>query len=188
MRHFYIRENPISKFLFGSTKMAWFWLIVRVYVGWQWLEAGWGKLHSPAWVGDSAGAALTGFVKGALAKTAGEHPDVQGWYAAFLESVVLPNASTWSHTVAWGEVLVGVALVIGALTGIAAFFGLFMNLNFLLAGTVSVNPTLFFLSIGLVLAWKVAGFFGVDYYLLWLLGVPWRPGRAFDARREEGAI
>ncbi len=123
MKYIHIDENPFSRFLFSSTKMAWLWLIVRVYVGWQWLEAGWEKIHNAAWVGPSAGAALSGFVKGALAKTAGAHPDVQGWYASFLQNMVLPHASAWAHAVAWGEVLVGVALVIGALTGIAAFFG-----------------------------------------------------------------
>jgi thiosulfate dehydrogenase [quinone] large subunit len=59
------------------------------------------------------------------------------------------------------------------LTGIAAFFGVFMNLNYLLAGTVSVNPVLGFLGIFLVLAWRVAGYYGVDRYLLPLLGTPW---------------
>jgi thiosulfate dehydrogenase (quinone) large subunit len=183
MKHFNIPENPVSKFLFSNTKMAWFWLLVRVYVGWQWLDAGWSKIHNPAWVGDGAGQALGGFIKGALEKTGGAHPDVQGWYAAFLQNVVVPNAQSWSYVVAWGELLVGLALILGALVGIAAFFGLFMNLNFLLAGTVSTNPILFVLAIGLVLAWRVAGHYGADRFLLPLLGVPWKPGEAFHHQK-----
>lgn len=175
MIHRVIEDSPLGKFLFDDSKASWFWLIVRVYVGWQWLEAGWSKIHSSAWVGPDAGSAITGFINGALQKTAGAHPDVQGWYAYFLQNVVLPHASTWSHVVAYGEVLVGIALIIGMFTGIVAFFGLFMNLNYLLAGTVSVNPILFTLSIGLILAWKVAGYIGVDHYLLPILGTPWRP-------------
>ena len=35
-----VPEPPIARFLFADTRMAWFWLIVRVYVGWQWLVAG----------------------------------------------------------------------------------------------------------------------------------------------------
>ncbi len=185
MKHYYIRENPLSKFLFSSTKMAWFWAIVRIYVGWQWLEAGWEKLHDAAWVGSSSGAALTGFIKGALAKTAGPHPDVQGWYADFLQGSVLSHAATWAHVVSWGETLVGVALIIGALTGIAAFFGLFMNLNFLLAGTVSINPILFVLTLGVILAWRVAGYLGADYYLLPLLGTPWKRGEFLNHREPQ---
>ncbi len=175
-------EAPVAKFIFGNTKMAWFWLIARAYVGWQWLEAGWDKYNSTSWVGDSAGGAVSGFVKGALAKTTGLHPDVQGWYATFLENVVLPNASFWSHLITYGEILVGVALIIGLFTGIAAFFGLFMNLNFLLAGTVSVNPILFTLSIGILLAWKIAGYIGVDRYLLPALGTFWQPGKIFQGK------
>ena len=176
----YIDEAPIARFLFANKKTAWFWAVVRIYVGWEWLLAGWEKVHDAAWVGAGAGQALGGFLQGALAKTAGSHPDVQNWYAAFLQGVVVPHAALWSHVVAYGELLVGVGLIIGALTGIAAFFGLFMNLNYLLAGTVSVNPALFALSIGLILAWRVAGFWGADRWLLPLLGTPWDKGPAFD--------
>ncbi len=140
-----------------------------------WLEAGWGKLHNPAWVGSSAGKAISGFVQGALEKTAGLHPDVQGWYATFLENTVLAHPVLWSHLIAWGEFLVGVGLIAGCFVGIAAFFGLFMNLNFLLAGTVSMNPIMFTLSIGLILAWRIAGYYGADYFALPLLRKYLRP-------------
>lgn len=154
--------------------MAPLWLAVRLYVGWAWLSAGLGKIVNPKWVGDEAGTALAGFINGALAKTAGAHPDVSGWYADFLQNMVLPYVGTWAHLVAWGEVLVGGALIIGLFTGISAFVGLFMNMNFMLAGALSINPILFALSILLVLAWRVAGYWGVDKYLLPKLGVPWR--------------
>lgn len=170
------QDPPVVRFVFGSTKTAWFWLVIRLYVGWAWLEAGWGKIHNAAWVGDKAGAALTGFVQGALAKTAGPHPDVQSWYAWFLTHAVLPNAPAWGYVVAWGEFAVGIGLLVGVLTGVAAFFGAFMNLNFLMAGTVSVNPVLGVMALGLVMAWKVAGYIGIDRWLLPLLGTPWRPG------------
>ena len=32
---FYIPEPALARFLFGDTRMAWFWLIVRLYVGYQ---------------------------------------------------------------------------------------------------------------------------------------------------------
>jgi thiosulfate dehydrogenase [quinone] large subunit len=59
-----------------------------------------------------------------------------------------------------------------------------MNMSFLLAGSASVNPVLFTLAVGLILGWKVAGYYGVDRYLLPLLGTPWRPGhiQGRDAR------
>jgi len=179
-----IEEPRIAKFVLQNPAFAWFWLIIRVYAGWQWLEAGWSKIHSPAWVGSGAGSALSGFVQGALAKTAGAHPDVQGWYGWFLNHAVLPHAAFWSHLVAYGELLVGIALIIGLFTGIAAFFGLFMNFNYLLAGTVSTNPILFILALGLVLAWRVAGYIGLDYWALPALGTPWHAGVLTGAKQQ----
>jgi thiosulfate dehydrogenase [quinone] large subunit len=176
MNHHIIEEPKFAQFVLQNPKFAWFWLIVRVYVGWQWLEAGWEKIHSVSWVGQNAGVALTGFLNGSIAKVGGAHPDVQSWYGWFLQNVVLPHASLWSYFVAYGEFLVGVALILGFLTGIAAFFGFFMNLNYILAGTVSTNPILFVLALGLILAWRVAGFLGLDYWLLPALGTPWHPG------------
>lgn len=126
------------------------------------------------WVFSSTdGAAIKGFVAGALTKSTGAHPSVQNWYAWFLQNLVEPYAAFWAYVVTFGEVLVGVGLIVGALTGVAAFFGLVMNLNYLLAGTVSTNPILGGLAILIVLAWRVAGYYGVDRYLLPYLGTPW---------------
>ena len=170
-----IGEPPISQFLFADTRMAWFWLIVRVYVGYQWVLAGYEKLISPAWTGDKIGTGLGGFVAGALQKTTGDYPSVAGWYASFLQSVVVPNINVWSWAITLGEIAVGLGLIFGVLTGIAAFFGGFMNANFLFSGTVSVNPLLFILATWLVLAWRIAGYVGVDHWLLPALGVPGEP-------------
>ncbi len=131
--------------------------------------------------GETSGTALKGFVAGALAKSSGAHPSVQGWYASFLQNVVLPNAGVWSFLITWGEVAVGLGLLVGALTGIAAGFGVLMNLNYLLAGTVSINPVLGVMGLFLVLAWRVAGLIGLDRWLLPLLGLPWKPGTVFQS-------
>lgn len=79
------------------------------------------------------------------------------WYAWFLQHVALIDPKLWSYLISWGEFLVGIALILGIFTGIAAFFGSFMNVNYLLAGTVSANPILFVIATWLVLAWKTAG-------------------------------
>ena len=169
-------EPRISRLLFGDTRMAWLWLVIRVYVGWQWMFAGLEKLGSPAWVGAKAGVALGGFLKGSLSQMAGPHANVQGWYGAFLQGVVVPHVAVFSYIVSIGELSVGLALILGVLTGIAAFFGCFMNMNYLLAGAVSINPVLFLLSLFLILAWRVAGWYGFDHWLLPLFGTPWQPG------------
>lgn len=166
MTHYTLDQSWFPNFFFADRASAPLWFVVRLYVGYEWLIAGLDKVMNPAWFGSGAGAAMQGFVQGALAKTVGAHPDVQMWYAGFLKSTVLPHLVSWSNAIAVGEVLVGIGLIVGCVTGIAAFFGLFMNLNFMLAGTVSVNPILFTLSIFLILAWRVAGYWGVDKYVL----------------------
>ena len=175
-------DPPYARALLNDVHWAWIWLILRLYLGYEWVMAGWEKLNSAVWTGAQAGTALTGFVKGALTKATGAHPDVQGGYAWFLQNIVLPNAAVWSRAVAWGEFLVGVALVLGIFTGIAAFFGGFMNANYLLAGTVSTNPILFIIAAGIILAWKTAGWWGLDRWVLPALGTPWRPGTLFTKR------
>ena len=128
------------------------------------------------WSRRQCGAAITGFVNGALAKTDGAQPDVQAWYAVFLKSVVLPNAQLWSYLVTFGEVLVGIACILALFTGIAAFFGSIMNLNYLLAGTVSTNPVLFVIATLLVLAWKYCGLVGPRPLGVACLGYPLASG------------
>ena len=171
-------EPAIARFFLATSGAAAMWFVVRMNVGAQWFLAGWEKVQDPTW--GASGKALTGFVNGALAKASGAHPSVQGWYADFLRNVVLPTAGVWSFLITWGEVAVGLGLLVGALTGIAAGFGVLMNLNYLMAGTVSINPVLGVLGLFLVLGWRVAGLIGLDRWLLPLLGLPWKPGTAFQ--------
>lgn len=175
-------EPAIARFFLATSGAAALWFVVRMNVGAQWFLAGWEKVQDPAW--GSSGTAITGFVNTALAKSTGAHPSVQGWYANFLQNFVLPNAGVWSFLITWGEVAVGLGLLVGALTGIAAGFGVLMNLNYLLAGTVSVNPILGVMGLFLILAWRVAGLIGLDRWLLPLLGLPWKPGTVFTQSRE----
>ncbi|MHB8891722.1 MAG: DoxX family protein [Candidatus Limnocylindrales bacterium] len=178
-----LREPAFVRFLFHDARAAWIWLVVRLYLGYEWISAGWGKVTDPTWTGATSGSALTGFVNGAIGKATGAHPAVQGWYADLLKGWVVPNSALFAHVVAYGELLVGLALIMGALTGIAAFFGIVMNANYLLAGAVSTNPILALLAIFIVLAWRNAGWIGLDRWLLPLIGTPWQPGWLPAARR-----
>lgn len=141
-----------------SKQASWIWLVLRLYVGYQWLEAGWGKLTGPKPFDAS------GFLKGAIAKATGDHPAVQSWYAAFLKGFALPNVGLFNFLIPWGEFLVGLALIAGFATLFAAFMGVFMNLNFMLAGTTSTNPILFTLGIFILIGGPYAGYLGVDYW------------------------
>ena len=173
-------EPPISKFFFADTRLSWIWLVARLYIAWQWLQAGYEKVINPVWVGPHAGGAVAGFAMGAMKKAWGAHPDVSGWYAAWLKGVVIPNAGFFSHMVAFGEFAVGVCLLLGLFTGIAAFLGATMNMNYLFAGTVSINPIMVLIQLFLILAWRVAGWIGLDRWVLPMLGTPWKPGSFFS--------
>ncbi len=177
-----IEESPAARILFGDVRLSWIWLILRLYAGYEWFMAGYEKVINPAWVGAKAGTAMTGFINGALSQTTGAHPNVQTWYAWFLQHLVLPGIVFWSYLVSFGELLVGIALILGIFTGIAAFFGGFMNVNYLMAGAVSTNPILFVVATWLVLAWRTAGWIGLDRWILPTLGTPWRPGRIFQVK------
>lgn len=160
--------------LFEQVNLSWIWVIVRVYLGYQWIQAGIHKVEDPAWT--QTGAALKGFWTNIVKiPEKGKPPITYDWYRSFIAYLLDRNAYSWfGPLVAYGEVLVGVALVVGALTGFAAFAGAFMNMNFMLAGSASSNPVLFVLAVLLILSWKVAGYWGVDRWLLPLIGTPWR--------------
>lgn len=107
---------------------------------------------------------------------AGLTPDPFDWFRNFLQFLIDTESHVWfGKLIAIGETAVGVALILGAFVGIAAFFGATMNFSFLLAGTTSTNPVLFLFAVLLILAWKTAGYIGLDRFLLPLLGTPWQP-------------
>jgi thiosulfate dehydrogenase (quinone) large subunit len=172
-------EPAIAKFYLGSTGAAELWFVLRMNVGAQWLLAGYDKLFGSESAGWATGKGLAGFVAFALKGASGTNPSVQGWYANFLQYWVLPHASLFAFLVSWGEFAVGLGVLVGALTGIAAGFGILMNLNYLLSGVVSINPVLGMFGLFLVFAWRVAGYIGLDYWLLPAIGMPWKPGRIF---------
>lgn len=153
-------------FISSDTRLAWVWLIARVYVGWIWLEAGLEKFSNPAWNGENAGTAITGFLNGALKLASGDHPAVLSWYATLIRQIALPNAELLSYIVTYGEIVIGVSLILGFLTAKAAGFGALMNLNFMLAGSAGLNPVMFIIQILLIVAWRTSGWLGLDRWVL----------------------
>ena len=206
----YFEEPPIARRVFASTAFAWLWLLLRLYLGWEWLVSGWGKTFggSITWQfwnwGDDAysltgtancgwirsctvdgqvvprGAAVQGFAAGAVENAKGPHPDVAySWYVDFLEWVRDHGYKFLGPAVAITEVVVGVLLIIGLFTGIAAFVGMLMNFSYIFAGTAGVNPLFIIISLILIMAWRVAGWYGLDRVVLPGLGTPWQPGSVF---------
>lgn len=174
-------EAPVSNALFNDTRWSWIWVIVRLYVGYTWLSSGIGKFGNPAWM--QTGEAIKGYWTRAVAIPAAPAQPLitYDWYRSFLQSLLDGGSYVWfSKLIVFGEILIGLGLILGIFTGIAAFFGAFMNWNFLLAGTVSIIPVLLPLQILLMLAWKTAGWWGLDRWALTTLGTPWQPGRGLS--------
>jgi thiosulfate dehydrogenase [quinone] large subunit len=172
-----VRQPAIARLLFHDTRSAPLWLAVRFYLGFQWLEAGYHKFTGTGWM--DGGSALKGFWTKAIAvdpKTgAGAISNDYGWYRDFLTYTLNHEWYTWfAKLIVAGELLVGIGIIVGGLVGIAAFFGALMNMSFMLAGSASTNPVLFTLAILLMMSWQVAGYWGVDRFLLPALGTPWK--------------
>src|SRR5215208_4011624 len=202
----YIEEPAFSKWLFGSSKAAWIWLIVRLWLGWEWLHAGWHKLfggtitwkvwdwgkdaysltgdgnigwiRSGTVVGEGGkqqtlqvGDAVAGFARGALERgTKGENPDIAySWYVNWLEWLRDTGHTFFGPLVAIGEVVIGIALILG-----------------LFAGITGVNPAMILVSGLLILAWRNAGWYGLDRFVLPKLGTPWHRGEVFGSSPGSG--
>lgn len=105
----------------SGVRARWALAITRVYLGVIFLVAVGPKLRS------DFTPSLTGFVSGTLPKA---HP---AFYQRFLEQVVLPHAHLFAVLVMVGELLVGVMLVLGIATRLAAGVALLMTLCYMLA-------------------------------------------------------
>jgi thiosulfate dehydrogenase (quinone) large subunit len=171
-------EGPaFARYLFANRRAGLFWLPIRLFLGFSWLTSGLGKALSPEGGWLDGGAALAGYWERAISipEAPARPPITYDWYREFLTMLLDGGHEGWfAYVVVFGEILVGLGLIVGALTGIAAFFGALMNMSFLLAGSASTNPVLFTAAIGLMLAWRVAGWYGLDRWLLPMLGTPWR--------------
>ena len=126
------------------------------------------------------GAALQSLWNQALHPVAGS----PGWLGGLLAWLLESGSYIWvARAVALTETLVGIALILGVLTGLAAFAGSLVGVSLMLVGGGLMNPVLFGLAIALIFAWKTAGWIGLDRWLLPLLGTPWRRGVRFHEVR-----
>ena len=173
-------ELPWTRWLFRSRQAGILWLIVRLWLGWQWLSAGWGKLTGAGygnWFTHATG--LQGFIAAANSSydhraQAFGHPEVNyAWYLHILNTLGA-HAQVFSRVVTISELVVGLGLLLGCLTGIAAAGGVALNILYITGGSAGPNGIFILLGVLLVAAWRVAGYLGVDYFLLPRLHAPRR--------------
>jgi uncharacterized membrane protein YphA (DoxX/SURF4 family) len=96
-------------------------VLLRIYLGVILLLASWPKVQGDFTPG------LTDFLQKVALENG--HP----FYQEFVRRVVLPNTSSFAALFAWGELLVGVMLVLGLLTRLSAALALLLALNYMFA-------------------------------------------------------
>ena len=159
-----------ADWLYRSRAASALWLVARLWLGYGWANAGyqklWGSEKAVFWNGGGAGVkgfATAGVSGSAAGKGAGAS---YGWWAAFLHDFVLPNASWIAKVVTLSELVIGLLLILGLFTGVAAFAGLTLNLVYLFTGSAGVNPAYAIVAVFLILAWRNAGYLGLDGFAL----------------------
>jgi thiosulfate dehydrogenase [quinone] large subunit len=151
------RQNPGAwEWLKQSRMMALVWTAARVWLGIMWIQAGKAKL----WGSESSGflhhngAAVAGFAThGTAAYT---------WWHSFLTGVVVPNSGAIGILVAVGEFAIGIALVLGVFTRLAALASLALLFTYVMSGTASVCAFYALFAVVILTMWKTASWLGVD--------------------------
>jgi thiosulfate dehydrogenase (quinone) large subunit len=159
----------IADWLFRSKAAAIIWLVARLWLGYEWLNAGyqklWGSEKAAFWTGGGAG--VKGFATaGVTGSATGKSGASYGWWAGFLHNFVIPNASWIAKIVTLSELVIGALLILGLFTGAAAFAGIGFNIIYMFSGSAGVNPAYAIVSVFLILAWRNAGYFGLDRFAL----------------------
>ena len=151
----FLRQNKVA---------MWILTVIRVYLGWLWVQDGWEKLTT------KGGFHAEGLIMGAIKQgtpVPGAKPYSYPWFLDFLKATTNHghDASFFNFLVPWGEFLVGLGLIFGTLTLAALFFGLIMNFTYLLSGVVSVNPTYVLLSFILLMGGFNSAKIGLDFWV-----------------------
>lgn len=106
-----------------QTKDRAIWLrLVTLILGVEWLRAGLEKVLNPEF---SSGLNKT------LGFFASKNPS--NFFVGLINSYFIPNSEVFAMLVSWGEVFVGLALIIGFFVNFSLIIAIFMNLNFYFA-------------------------------------------------------
>ncbi|WP_301421021.1 DoxX family membrane protein [Mammaliicoccus lentus] len=102
-------------------------LIIRIVSGIYILRQGYEKLTG-------------GFSLGGLTKVIAQNQESPKWYKYFFKIIIEPYTSYWEWIIPIGEIMIGLALIIGSLEYSAALFGIFIMINNILADMIFTYP------------------------------------------------
>ncbi len=107
-----------------ESKSSALWLaLMRIAIGYIFIESGYGKLTTPGGFASHMGGTLTSF--------ASKNP--YPWMVNLLHTVAIPNAAFFGVLIPWGELLAGLSLFFGVLSPIGLLGALALNLTFYFA-------------------------------------------------------
>ena len=99
-------------------------LALRLSISYIWLNAGFHKLFSSDFI-NSFPNTLKGFAENSSFS----------FYTNFLNTYIVPNSQIFAQLTIWGEILTGIAFLLGFPMLIAVLAGIFMNLNYYFVAT-----------------------------------------------------
>jgi thiosulfate dehydrogenase [quinone] large subunit len=148
------------------------YLTARLFVGWEFLYAGWDKA-STSWFHGAGSPEVAGFLTGAVSQShataQNSFPAVSHWFAWTSSNVFISHANPISYMVVTAELCIGIGLILGLFLRLSAFFAVLLNAMFLLAGSLSagLNPEMVILGMVVLLGVAPAVYaLSLDRYLL----------------------
>lgn len=101
-------------------------LLLRLAISYVWLSAGLSKLFNPQYITNFS-TTLHSFATNSPFE----------FYSGFLKQYILPNSLIFAQLTTWGEILTGIAFLLGFPMLIATIAGIFMNLNYYFVATAA---------------------------------------------------
>lgn len=146
---------PAWETLKASRLAAPVWTAMRIWLGIMWIQAGSAKL----W-----GAEAAAFLHGGsgVAGFAAHGTPAYSWWGSFLHGFVVPNAGALGVLVAVCEFAIGVALVAGLFTRVAALGSLGLLFTYVMSGTASVCAFYAAFAIVILVMWRTSSWIGID--------------------------
>jgi NADH dehydrogenase len=145
-----------------TAKSANFWLVpLRLYLGYMWIMSGLDKINS-GWLQYEMLAGTANATSGAsMMQLVSDH--TPGWYAWIVDTIIVPYAMLFQKLIIATEVGIGLALIAGLFTLIAAAVGVAMNINFILS--TGLNDY-WFLAASIACMGGAGRAFGLDHYVI----------------------
>lgn len=140
-------------------------VVLRIIFGTAWLTQGLDKVVRSDWLNKPGMAQI---LNGAVQRPSADFLDVA--YKGFLKDAVIPNIMTFQALIVFGELAIGIGLIIGLLTRPAAIGAMFLTLNYMLMrGALTLSAPyvdrVFFAAAVVFLVWPVGSVLGLDGWL-----------------------